>query len=458
MIDKLFLEEVLSVASVGSDFAEVFVEDIESTSLSYMNGKVENALSGRESGVGIRVFDGVKTAYAIAPLEKMAIMEAAKNVSAALCANHARIDVSLKEVDYPKNGSIKIFPSSVSMQDKMSVVKECYLATKDEGAEIAQANVDYSDVCQRVTIANTEGLLCSDERVRTRISVQAVAANANESQTGRQSPGRSMGFELFDTIDVYEYARLAVRSAQTMLKAPFCPAGEMPVVLDNGFGGVIFHEACGHSLESTSVAKGNSVFSDMMGQKIASDCVSAVDDGTLDNEWGTTSCDDEGFKTDRNMLITNGVLTGYMVDRLGARRMKCNQTGSGRRQNYRFAPTSRMTNTYILPGQDNRNDMIASMGDGLYARQLGGGSVNPVTGQFNFAVLEGYLIKNGKIVNPVRGATLIGKGSEVLLNIDKVGRDLALGQGMCGSISGSVPTSVGQPPIRISRMIVGGRK
>jgi len=242
-----------------------------------------------------------------------------------------------------------------------------------------------------------------------------------------------------------------------MAYAGYCKAGSYPVVIDNGFGGVIFHEACGHSLEATSVAKGNSVFSGKLGQKIAADCVTAIDDGTLKNEWGSLNMDDEGTPTRKNILIENGILKSYLIDTLNGKKMGMASTGSSRRQNYRFAPTSRMTNTYIDAGKMKRDDIISSTDFGLYAKQMGGGSVNPGTGEFNFAVVEGYMIRNGQISEPVRGATLIGKGSEILMNIDMIADNLAMAQGMCGSISGSIPTNVGQPAIRVAKITVGGR-
>lgn len=267
-----------------------------------------------------------------------------------------------------------------------------------------------------------------------------------------------MGFELFrDRIDPAAHARKAAKTAITMLHAPECPAGVMPVAIDNGFGGVIFHEACGHSLEATSVAFGMSEFCGKLGQQIAAPCVTAIDDGTLPNEWGSENVDDEGTPTTKLVLIENGVLKNYMVDRLNGKRMGMAPTGSARRESYAYAPTSRMRNTYIAAGTDSNEEIISSMGDGLYAAKMGGGSVNPATGEFNFAVQEGYLVKDGKIATPVRGASLIGKGAEVLMKIDRVGRDMQMAQGMCGSQSGSVPTNVGEPMIRVSAMTVGGR-
>jgi TldD protein len=319
-----------------------------------------------------------------------------------------------------------------------------------------RANLIYWD--SEGQIANSEGLFTGDRRVYTRVACSAVAEGNGESQSGSASPGAMMGFELFEgRVDVAEQARIAAKRAVTMLHAEPCPAGVMPVVIDGGFGGVIFHEACGHSLEAQAVAFGNSEFAGRLGERIASPIVTAVDDGTLPGEWGSLNIDDEGTPTTRLVLIQDGVLINYMVDRLNGRRMNMAPTGSSRRQDYTFAPTSRMRNTYIAAGSDDEAEIIATCGDGLYARSMGGGSVNPVTGEFNFAVAEGWLIRDGKVDRPVRGATLIGKGAEVLKKIDRVGSNMWMAQGMCGASSGSIPTNVGQPMIRVTDMTVGGR-
>ena len=249
----------------------------------------------------------------------------------------------------------------------------------------------------------------------------------------------------------------AAKQAMVNLSADYCKADKLPVAIENGFGGVIFHEACGHSLEATSVGIGMSEMCGKLGQKIANEKITAIDDGTIPNAWGSVNVDDEGNPTQRNVLIENGVLKSYMVDRLGSRRMGMPMTGNSRRQGYTYEPTSRMTNTFIDNGPDKNEDIIASIEYGLYAKEMGGGSVNPLTGAFNFAVREGYMIRNGKICEPVRGASLIGTGSQILQDIDMVGQNLATGQGMCGSSSGSVPTDVGQPLIRVKSITVGGR-
>ena len=266
-----------------------------------------------------------------------------------------------------------------------------------------------------------------------------------------------MGLEMFELIDPASVGTRAAAQAMINLRADYCPAGQMTVAIENGFGGVIFHEACGHSLEATSVGIGASEMAGKLGQLVANPKVTAVDDGTIPNAWGSVNIDDEGTPTQRNVLIENGVLKNYMIDRLGSRRMGMPMTGNARRQSYSYEPTSRMTNTFIENGPDKNEDIIASIEYGLYAKSMGGGSVDPLTGAFNFSVSEGYIVRNGKICEPVRGASLIGTGTQILKDIDMVGQNLERGQGMCGSSSGSVPTDVGQPLIRVSSITVGGR-
>lgn len=460
MIGRDIIKEVLGKAlSTGGDFAEVFIEDTERSSLGLVNGQIETAVSGRDFGIGIRIFKGLRSIYAYTnDISKEGLLKTAKNAVLALGDIKEDVPVDFIERVNMNIHPILYVPKGINMVKKASKLKEAYSAAKDYSNEILQVMVSYADVDQKIMIANSEGLFTEDRRIRTRFAVQSIANDGKENQTGYDAPGKSMGFEIFDVVDAAECGREASRIAVTMLHAPLCPSGEMPVAIDNGFGGVIFHEACGHSLEATAVAKGNSEFANKLGQKIASDKVTAIDDGTIPNAWGSINIDDEGNKTRKNVLIENGVLKGYMIDRLNGKRMGMAATGSSRRQSYKFAPTSRMTNTYIAGGNDENEAIISSIPYGLYAKKMGGGSVNPVTGQFNFAVLEGYLVKNGKIDIPVRGATLIGKGSEILLKIDMVGKNVDMAAGMCGSISGNVPTNVGQPLIRVLEITVGGRE
>lgn len=460
MISKEIASQVLSKCLItGGDFAEIFEEDSISNSIGIIDSKVENALGGRSYGIGIRIFKGFKSVYAYTNDNSLSsLLDTAYKAALALGnlkeENTIILDNSFK---YKNMHDIKIYPNTVDYQNKIKVMKEAYKSAKEYSSDISQVNVTYMDKTQNILIANTEGLYIEDERIRTRLGISAVASKGSENQTGFEGPGRAKGFEMFEEIDPVYYGKEAARVAYTMLHAKNCPAGKMTVAIDNGFGGVIFHEACGHSLEATSVAKGNSVFSGKLNEQIASTKVTAIDDGTLANHWGSSNIDDEGNFTKKNVLIENGILKSYMIDKLNGRRMNMKPTGSSRRQSYKYAPTSRMTNTYIQAGDDKPEDIIKSIDNGLYAKKMGGGSVNPVTGEFNFSVAEGYIVKNGEIKEPVRGATLIGKGSEVLMNIDMVGNNLAQAQGMCGSVSGSIPTNVGQPMIRVKEITVGGR-
>ncbi|EHI97390.1 peptidase U62 modulator of DNA gyrase [Clostridium sp. DL-VIII] len=461
MLSKGILGEVLAKCLVtGGDFAEIFEENSINNSISLVDGKVDDAIGGRIYGIGIRIFKGLNSVYAYTNNNSLSsLLDTAYRAALAL-GNAKQNDINtivLNDKKIETIHSIIYYPRSVAYDRKIAILKSAYNGAKNFNNDISQVIASYSDKEQNILIANTEGLYVQDTRIRTRLGVSAIASKGNENQTGFEGPGRHMGIEMFDTIDPEYHGKEAARVAHTMLNARNCPAGNMTVAIDNGFGGVIFHEACGHSLEASAVAKGNSVFANKLGEQIASTKVTAIDDGTVPNAWGSLNIDDEGNDTKKNVLIENGILKGYMIDKLNGRRMKMEATGSSRRQSYKFQPTSRMTNTYIAAGNDNPDDIIKSIEDGLYAKKLGGGSVNPVTGEFNFAVQEGYLVKDGKIEEPVRGASLIGKGSQVLMDIDMVGDNLDVAQGMCGASSGSIPTNVGQPMIRVKKMTVGGR-
>ena len=444
----------------GGDFAELFYEDTRSSAISSVDGKTDNATLGRRHGVGIRVFFGVQSVYLhSSDTSDEALMRLAAQAADAVGEAKKKPQIHLVRSIVPNIHPVEMMPLDVAGSEKVKLLRNIYQAAKDYSPDIRQVTATITGKETDVTIANSEGLFVSDRRVYSRALISAVASDGKENQTGSNNPGAMKGYELFTKeIDLEEQARDAARCAVTMLHADECPAGVMPVIIGNGFGGVIFHEACGHSLEATSVSLGNSEFCGKLNTQIASPIVTAIDDGTLPGEWGSTNIDDEGNPTTRLVLIENGILKNYMIDRMGSRRMNMPMTGSSRRQDYTYAATSRMRNTFIAPGNDDEEEIIRTAGDALYARQMGGGSVNPATGEFNFSVREGYLIKDGKIDRPVRGATLIGKGSDVLLKIDRVGKNLLQAQGVCGSMSGSVPTNVGQPTIRVSAITVGGRK
>lgn len=459
MLGKNKIEDILNEAlSTGGDFAEVFIEDKIGDSLFMIDGKIQSAISGKEHGIGIRIFKDLFSVYAYTnDMSFENLIQTARRAAKAISGTKEDIVINLIKREIENRNKIILPPDTISKDQKILIMKEANSAAKDYDEVISQVRVSYGDSIQNILVANSEGVFVEDTRVRTRIGIESVASKGSEMQIGSYRPGASKGFELFNEIDVKKYAKEASRIAKTMLNADYAPSGKMPVIIDNQFGGVIFHEACGHGLEATSVAKGTSVFSGKLGEKIASDVVSAVDDGTLANEWGSSNIDDEGTPTRRNVLIENGILKGYMIDKLNGRRMGMESTGSSRRESYKYAPTSRMTNTFILAGKSKKEDMIKNTERGIYAKYMGGGSVNPSTGDFNFSVMEGYIIENGEIKNPIRGATLIGNGPDILKKIEMVGDNLEHGQGMCGSVSGSIPANVGQPTIKIRNIVIGGR-
>lgn len=459
MIRENTARRVLEAAlSQGADFAEIFIEDRKNTTIQLIGGDIHSALRGRDFGLGLRIIRGLQSVYSYTNNleEKNLIMMAQKSAKALKSTGKGQVlnfDISKPEALSP----VKLDPSAYSLGYKKEALVEAYDAAMAYDDLISQASASYLDWDQEVLIINSQGLWVEDRRVRTRLALSAIADYQGEKQTGFTGPGASMGMEFFEHYSPKEVGIEAARIATTMAGAPYAPAGEMTVVMDKGFGGVLFHEACGHSLEASSVAKENSVFAGKLGQKIASERVTAIDDGTIPGQWGSSTVDDEGTPTRKNVLIEAGVLKSYLVDSLNGKRMGAESTGSSRRESYRYEPTSRMNNTYIAPGQDSFEEMISTTERGLYAKNLGGGSVNPITGEFNFAVMEGYLIEKGKITSPVRGASLIGKGQDILMKIDRVSSDFSLAQGMCGASSGSIPASLGQPQVRISSLKVGGR-
>lgn len=454
MIEAIFFEALSS----GGDFAEVFLEENFTTEFLFQDQRIEKGMSGRDFGIGIRVFQGLNYVYGHTnDLSPENLIQLTRKVTRAFRQKEAGQPVPLGVCSSASSHSFRLNPSTTAFSKKIEWARRAHESGKRYDARIKQMSVNFLDQDQSVVIANTQGLYVEDRRVRTRMLIVATAQQDNVIETGYVGPGALKGLEFYEQIDIEAYARDAARCAVTMVGASYCPAGVMPVVIDNGFGGLMVHEACGHSLEASSVAKGVSVFSGKLGQKVASDLVTLVDDGSIPHAWGSMGVDDEGMKTQKNVLIDKGVLKGYMIDSLNARRMGMAPTASGRRQNYRFAPTSRMSNTFIAPGDSSREEIIASTPKGLFAKSISAGSVNPATGDFNFSLSEAYLIEEGKITEPVKGATLIGNGSDFLIKIDKVAHNLERGQGYCFAGSGALFIEAGQPTLRVSAMTVGGR-
>lgn len=459
MIDKQICEEVLQEAlSTGGDFAEIFAESTYNNLYEQTLDEVTKVSGSHTYGASIRILKGALEVNGYTNnFSKESLMALASKLAAALGGEPLGIKVKLEEVEVKNNHPVLRKPSSLTNEEKLNYLDKFYQAVRDYDKEITQIISSIRDEEQHVVIANSKGRYLKDYRCHVILSGTVISSDGKSTQTGSNRIGGHIGYELLDNSDIDNFAKEIAKTSITMLHADEMVGGVMTVVVHNAFGGVLLHEACVHSLEATSVAKGSSVFTNMLGKKIASDIVTAIDDGTIANAWGSLNVDDEGEPTKRNVLIENGILKSYLVDYRNSRIMNHPVTGSSRRQNYKFSPTSRMTNTFFAPGKNTFEEIIQNTEFGLFAKQMGGGSVNPSTGEFNFAVNEGYLIENGKITKPVRGATLVGSGSEVLMNIDMIADNLDFGHGMCGSISGSIPTNVGQPTIRVQNMTVGGR-
>ena len=459
MIEQETLSKILEHGiTKGADFAEVFVEDSLTSSFNLIDQKIDQIQSSNSFGIGIRLLYGDEAYYGYSSdPDEANLIKLTGNLSE---SGHAGSSESLRPLQQQPIEDIHhvaVNPESVSGRERVDLLRKFDENTRSQSEAIQQVNANMHEKQRKVLIANSEGLLVEDSRDYARMRLSAIAEKGDGPQSAAESPGVLGGYEFFREIDVEKISREAAESALLMADAGYIEGGTMPVVLGNGFGGVIFHEACGHPLETEAIRKNASPFCGKLGERVAQPVLTAIDDGTLSQRWGSLNIDDEGLPSKRTVLIENGVLKSYLSDRIGAKQVEMERTGSARRESYKFAPVSRMRNTFIDNGKDSFDDMIASVDFGLFAKKMGGGSVNPATGEFNFAVQEGYAIRKGKIAEPVRGATLIGKGFEVLPRISMIGNDLELAAGMCGASSGWVPTTVGQPSLKIDSILVGGR-
>ncbi len=460
MIDQDVLERVLSAAvRGGAEFAEVYAEDKRSTSAGLDDGRIEQVSSGRDRGAGIRVVSGETTGFAhTADLSENGLLTAASAAAAAASnGGGGTRSVALTRQPEHRVGTVTQPTDAVATSAKVELLRRIDDAARRAGAAVVQVSAGYGDSRKQILVANTDGVLATDEQFRTLVRMSVVANGDSGMQTGYQSAGRTAGFEMFDTDNVEDLARDAARQALTKLNARPAPSGSLPVVIQRGSGGVLFHEACGHGLEADLVAKGGSVYRGKQGQLVASPLVTLVDDGTMSGEWGAIGIDDEGHVSQYNVLIEDGMLTDYMWDYLRARKEGRQQSGNGRRQSYMHLPMVRMTNTYVLNGTQSPDDIIRETGNGVYVAKLGGGSVNTATGDFVFGMTEAYLIENGEITEPLRESNLIGNGPQVLRDIDLLGNDFAMGNpGMCGKDGQGVPVGDGQPTLRVTAMTIGG--
>ncbi len=459
MIETAIVEATLQRALAGGgDFADVFVEDRSSTSATYDDGKVEEMRSGRSRGAGIRVVRGETTGFAHTSdltVEGLGVAAEAAAAAAKAGGPGTRVAPLVARPDDATN-SVVTLPETVSKARKVEMMARADAAARAVSPSITQVTASYADGRRRILVANSDGVLATDDQVRTRFAVSCVASADTGLQTGSESPGRTIGFEFFDEHPPEEIAQLAAARAVSKLDARPAPSGKLPVVLRKGAGGVLFHEACGHGLEADIIKRDASVFRGLIGQRVAGPGVTLVDDGALARDWGACAIDDEGAPAQRNVLIDDGILTDYMWDLLRARGEGRPSSGNGRRETYQHLPMVRMTNTYITPGSEDPDEIIRQTPYGLYCVALGGGQVNPATGDFVFGITEAYMIENGQIAYPVRAAQLIGNGPETLRAVDAVGNDFETWTGMCGKDGQSVPVSSGQPTLRVAELTVGG--
>ncbi len=462
MLDKNLVEKVLQRSlESGGDFAEVFFEDSRFESINVGAGKVKSINSEVVSGVGIRVMKGCFYAYAATnDLSEAGLLKAAAEAAAAIKEKTIISDIRLlRDVSENKHKCLKT-PFSLPKADKIDILHHAAETALKADERIKRADGSIGESFRRILVANSEGLWAEEERYRNTFRLMAIAEDGNSRYSSFFSRARTDGLDFYlhgglDT-DINKMAEASVR----MLYSENCPAGRMPVVLMQGRGALLFHEACGHSLEATAVAKKTSVLYGRQGQQIANEQITLMDDGTMPGMWGTTAIDDEGNKTRNNVLIENGILKNYLVDKFNGRLMKAEANGCSRRESYLIPPTSRMNNTYLAGGKYVSEEIISSVKNGLYVVDFSGGSVDTASGNFNFSANQAYLIENGKITKPVRGAKLVGNSAEVLMNIDMVGNDFVMDKGLwtCGSLSGKVPVSHGMPTVRIAEMTVGGQK
>lgn len=459
MLDRNLVNDVLHEAlSTGGDYAEVYAENTRSASISSGNDRIKSSDSALSYGVGIRIFKDDFYSYAYTNVvARESLLKTAQKAAAAIKGSRQNMVINLMNLELENKHKIIKSPSAICIQDKVSMLKQASDFAHKYSQIIQRVDGTYLEVEKNVLVANSEGIWAEDDRTRTRFIVSAMATRDSQSESAGNNIGACKGFELYDNFDLQSFSNDIAERAIQKLDAINCPSGKMTVIINNGFGGVIFHEACGHTLEAVAIAKGSSPYVGKLGEKIASSVVSAVDDATISNAWGSINVDDEGVIAERKLLIENGILKNFMVDKFNGRKLGLRANGSCRRQSYKFSPTSRMSNTFILNGQSSFEDIISKTESGLFAKRMAGGSVNTASGDFNFSVEEAYLVENGKIKQQVKGAKLIGCSVDILQNIDMVGNNLDFGCGMCGSYSGSIPTTVGQPTIRVQNITVGGQ-
>ncbi len=459
-MDREVAKKVLSIAlATGADYAELYVQNRAEKTIDINYKRVDNVLSGLVYGAGLRLMRGVSQVYGYSSdISESSLTALARKLSASFDGKR-KLSVGEFE-EFFGNGEPKLLHSAISTADKIDYLRKGEAAMYGKSPLVVNAQCISDEIDETVEIFTVSEKVCravTDRRVRTRIIAMATAGKNGAFETGRSFNGLSKGAELYGETDFVKLADSAADLAVRLLDAPECPSGNMPAILGNGFGGVLFHEACGHPLEGTAISHNTSPFAGKLGQKVASELVTAVDSGIIENGWGSLKFDDEGERTTENVLIKDGVLVSYMMDNFDGRRISRPSTGACRRESYKYLPTTRMTNTYIAAGKSDPSDIIKATDFGLYCVSFNGGSVNPATDKFNFTSSETYVVKNGKIDHLVKSPCLVGFGYDILKKIDMVGNDLKLASGLCGAASGSIEAAVGQPTLRVSEIAVGGK-
>jgi len=469
MIDKIPFEKILREAlREGGEFADLFFEQTHSIVVICEEDRIEKVVSGLDRGIGLRIlFDG-RTIYSFTnQVSKEALFELAKMMSHAVKEEIEGQRIDFTRCDRPYISSdqflnppitIEKKPEGLSIGEKVSAVKRANDVARKLDHHIRQVKVLYRDFTQTLSIWNSQGVTAEGERIGTIFSVQVVSAEGERIQTGYEPVGGTMGFELFDLHPPEKVAEVATKRSLLMLGARKAPMGRMAVVLSSEAGGTMIHEAIGHGLEADLAQQGLSVYSKKIGERVASSLITVVDDPTLPNKRGSYVFDDEGVPSRRTVLVDEGILKGYLYDRLTALKDGVESTGNGRRESYQHKPIPRMSNTLIVPGKTRPEEIVRSVEKGLFVKKMGGGQVNTVNGDFVFEVSEGYLIEKGMVTEPVRGAILTGNGPQVLKEIDMVGDDLEFGIGTCGKDGQGVPVSDAQPTLRVPELIVGGQQ
>ncbi len=456
--DELLSKIIKKSLVNGGDYADVFIEHQNPLTIQLEDDKIEKLSSGIDHGIGVRVVYGEKSAFAYSnDFSEESLLDIAGTVSRAVKdGKEAAATFDLTRVRPSVDFKIKYNPGTVEMKKKIALVENANRAAKGISDKIKQVSVIYRDSIQNVCIATSDGIIAEDERIYSLALIHVIAAEGDLLQTGYEPVGGFQGFEIFEENPFEEIAVNAAQKALGMLRARKAPGGRMPVVISSEAGGTMIHEAIGHGLEADLVQQGLSIYSNKMGQQIASPLVTIVDDSTLPGKRGSFRFDDEGVKSQRRVLVEKGILKGYMHSMMTAKKDGIPSTGSGRRQSYKHRPIPRMSNTLIEPGDGNPEEIVKSVDKGFFVKKMGGGQVNTVTGEFVFEVSEGYMIEKGTIGEPVRGATLIGNGPEVLNSMDMIGNDLGFAIGTCGKDAQGVPVSDAMPTVRIPEMVVGG--